>query len=295
MNKFVAMLLIAVLALGGSAFHFWRQRAADHERIATLQASLANAMADARVTASSPALEGPVTGAGSPTTRTGEVAASLIPEVASEARANAAAARAGLASPENLERARVLDRARVPIQYPDMGQALGLSPEEEGRLHDLLAQQQTNALQHLAAYPVSGETRSQFAARVVRENEAEIASMLGSKYSQWKEYKDELLSRNQVKDLGAVLRPSGMPLSDTQAEALIPVLVSARKRSYQLGGPIYSPANTQALVDAAANYLSPAQLDAYRQMVDRQQGVGVRPSFGRAPPVSGATATPATN
>lgn len=292
LNKVTAILLVALLALGVGTVQLWRQRVADHEQIANLQASLEKAVAEARVAAPSSIMEGQITGVEASTVPTGEASALVIPEVTSEARAIAPTARVRLASPENLERARVLDRARAPSQYPGVGQALGLSPEEEDRLYDLLARQQATALQHVADYASSGESRSQYAARIARENEAEVASLLGSKYAQWKEYKDELPSRRQVIDLEAVLRASSTPLSDAQARALIPVLALARKSSLQRGGPQYSPENRQALVDAASGYLTPEQLDAYSQMLDRQQGAGTRSNFGLAPPVPGASAMP---
>jgi hypothetical protein len=295
LNKTVTMLLLALLVVGGGAIHLWRQRIADHERIATLQASLDTANVAARVVAPSPTLAGPIKGVPAPTDTVAEASPSVLPaakkpsaDVASRAQADIVAIRARLDSPENMERVRLLDRARVPQKYPDVGRVLGLSPVEENRLYDLLAQQDTNTSRDLGAYSAgSGETRSQFAGRVVRQNEAEIESMLGSKYSQWKEYKDELPSRIQVKDLGVVLNAGGMPLSDTQAKSLVTALTSARKMPSQLSGP-YSQNDRQTLIDAAASYLTHDQLEAYRQMLERQQ----RPDM---PDVAGGRPTPGAN
>jgi hypothetical protein len=90
-----------------------------------------------------------------------------------------------------------------------------------------------------------------------------------------------------VKDLGVVLNAGGMPLSDTQAKSLVTALTSARKMPSQLSGP-YSQNDRQTLIDAAASYLTHDQLEAYRQMLERQQ----RPDM---PDVAGGRPTPGAN
>lgn len=300
MKSLVTFLLIAAVALGSIAIHLWHQRVADHEHIAALQVSLEQA-----TTAAVAAEPGPVASEmhtpsdeeapsrpHEPAASIGAVSPDPSAKAAHGAPLRGTATRALLGSPENIERMRTLARARVPSEYPDVGQALGLSAEEESQLYDLLAQHEANAVRDLDAHRTSGETRSQFAARQLRANEDEISAMLGGKYFQWKAYQEELPSRRQVKDLDVVLRASGTPLNDIQARSLVSALISAQERIHQLGGPIFSPEKRQALVDAASYHLSSDQLEAYRQMLERQQGTGSLPMFLGVPSSPNASAEP---
>ena len=142
----------------------------------------------------------------------------------------------------------------MPIEYPDVGKALGLSPDEVGRLYDLLT---------------------------AKANEDELASLLGSKYEKWQKYTTELLPRRQVSDLAAVLIAAGAPLSDAQRDSLLPAVVAAERsnsqeraakfgegsRSFVISR--FSPEANQKILDAAAAHLTPQQLESYRQLLER--------------------------
>jgi hypothetical protein len=151
-----------------------------------------------------------------------------------------------------------------------VGQVLNLKPEEVDGLFDLLAKHEANELESFGANAASREARFQSVAQQKQVNEAELVSLLGSKYSQWTEYKRDLPLRLQVRDLGAVLSANGTPLSDSQARLLLPALVSAKKQIDPRSAPL-SPERSRTLVEAASNYLSPDQVDAYRRMLNRQQ------------------------
>jgi hypothetical protein len=183
--------------------------------------------------------------------------------------------------PEDVERSRLLFRAQLSTQYPDVGKALDLSPDTVGQLFDLLARQDVDRRRELAAGPAAGESADQAFGRRIQSNEAELSSLLGDKYSQWREYKRELPVRQQVMDLKAVLDAGGIPLADARANSLRAALITTQKELdkeraaalVQAGGkpiPRYSPEGNLRLVDTASGHLSPQQLDAYREMLERQ-------------------------
>jgi hypothetical protein len=213
-------------------------------------------------------------------------------EIASRTRASIAATKSTMTSPENVERVRALNRARASSQYPDLGKALDLSPGDESRLLDLIAQHQTDAVPGMEAAQATGESASLAFVRLSQAREADIASLLGSKYPQWKAYLLEQPTRLQVKDLEAVLKANGTPLSDAQSTSLVSAIDSALKEYNQRNGPGESPEKRRVRVEAASRYLAPAQQDAYRQLLDRQLSALDRPPgtsvFDYVPRMSGA-------
>jgi hypothetical protein len=287
MKTVVVILSIALVGVGGGAIHLWRELDASRHRIDELQAQVEGLEASARRVAAMPPVSAappPVGDAAAakpaqPADRTAALAAALAAATANS-RENAEALRATMASPENQERARALFRSQLPVQYPDVGKALGLSPEEVERLFDMLAKQ--NAERSRAISGNGPDTGAQALARQMAGEQAELASVLGDKFDRWKEYNTQLPTRRQLKDLGAVLNASGAPLTDAQANSLIPALASVEKETTQQrmsqapqqGGLAvlnrYTPEANQRLVDAAAPHLTPQQLEAYRQMLDRE-------------------------
>jgi hypothetical protein len=273
MNKFAAILVIASLAVGGMAIHWWHQRNSDREQIAILEARIEAARAAALVTSSAPALEALNSRADGKTATVMPAGSAPSVEALSKPSTRVQVTREMLTSPEHVERVRALNRASAPSQYPDLEQALDLSPEEVNRLFDILSQRATNA----AAPPNAGESALQIFQREGQAREAEIAALLGSKYAQWKTYKQELPARHQVKDLEAVLDASGTPLSDERARSLVSAITSAVKAYDQQNGPGESPEKRRIRVDAASAYLSPQQQEAFRKMLDRQLSSSDRP------------------
>ena len=290
MKIIVSILSIALVGLGGGAIHLWRELESSHQQIADLQARLDAATAAAEALAVK--LPPPVASAAIPdqpgTTEppaTRDAPAST-PAPAPAIDESVAALREMIASPENRARTSKLMRAMLPTQYPDVGKVLGLSPEQVEQLFDLLARQQdeqSNLFRDRPEDPAAMQATAQKALAQRQASEAELASMLGSKYPQWQQYQQELPTRRQVSDLGTALNAGGMPLSDAQSKPLIAALVVEQKRisqeaaaTAQRGTGIsaamsrYTPENNQRMLDAASAYLTPQQLQAYQQMLERQ-------------------------
>jgi hypothetical protein len=280
LNRIQVALYVVVIALGGSSVYLWRQHTADLRQLEELQARLNGTVAEAGFAVSTSAAQ-------AATTHDAEVAVSSTPMVAlvheghdatrNTSELDRTRAVSAAKSPENVERTRVLNRAMQSLRFPDAGEALGLSPEQVSRIFDLLTKQDMSRIPLVR--PNGEMTDPQIVVRQAQENDAELAALLGSKLLQWKEYNRELPARIQVRDLGVVLNSTGDPLSDAQIRMLKSALISAQKQIEQLNGARFSPENTQILVNAASAYLSPEQLKAYHQMIDRQQGTESRSFF----------------
>jgi hypothetical protein len=257
MRATVAILSTALIALGGGAIHLWRQLDASRHQAADLQARVDATAAYARQAATiapSPSSPSPSSPLAEPSAATPVAALAALGKTTEE---SLAVARASFATrPEVVAGIKAIKRANMPILYPDVGKVLGLSPDKVERLYDLLTEQ---------------------------VNEDELASLLGSKYAAWQEYKTEVPTRRQVKDLAAVLSAAGMPLSDAQRDSLIPAVFAAERSNSQelavqsghvsISGPSrYSPQAVQRILDTAATYLTRQQLESYRHMLERAAG-----------------------
>jgi hypothetical protein len=190
-------------------------------------------------------------------------------------------------SPEAAARMRLTTRALIEQSNPDIGEALGLTPEEERKLLDLLVthQERTSAVFRTAPdgdTPATVEERGAALQARQQENDAELQAMLGSKYSQWKDYNESRAAWQQRRDLRAVLEANGMPMTEGQSRGLIAAL-SAEHRGINLqlreaasqSRPVsermrrYTPERRQQLLDAAAPHLGPQQLEGFRGMLER--------------------------
>jgi hypothetical protein len=170
---------------------------------------------------------------------------------------------------------------------PDVGEALGLTAEETNKLLELLAthQDSTSAVFNSSAEgnpPPSAEERSAALQAQQQANDAEMQAMLGSKYSQWKDYNETRSAWQQRRDLGAVLDAGGIPMTDAQSKSLITALATEQRYITQQnrdaanqGRPFsesmvrYTPERRQRLLDAASLHLTPQQVEGYRGMLER--------------------------
>jgi hypothetical protein len=293
-KKLVVILTTALILLGGAAIHFWRHLDASRQQTADLQAQL-EAMKAARQAAEASfaaqlkaAMNRPAAAAAAAIATPAAPPPANPAQVVARAEGLATALREQMASPEAQARTRATRRALMVQQYPDIGKELNLSEQEVSKFFDLLAQQETNlAADVLGGGPTDpASLQARMAKRQADQlaNEAELKTTLGSKYPQWQEYKETLPTRRQVTDLRAVLSASGSSLSDAQARPLITALAAEQKRIEQearesaMSGnrpalPMlqqYSPENTKRVVDAAAPYLNPQQLESFRQMRERE-------------------------
>lgn len=184
-------------------------------------------------------------------------------------------------APEMLQRANVQRRTFLAIDNPDIGEALGLEPEQVNALFDLISQQVLRLDSGTMSRNV-GEDPLQVYLRLQQANEAEIAALLGSKYPSWRQYQTEAPIREQMKDLKFVLDAENLPpLNQAAADAMRLELNRAQMQISQQHSTamatmrqaeFYTTENIQTLSEVASRYLTPEQLSAYKQMLARTAG-----------------------
>lgn len=274
---------IALVVVGGLAIHQSRLVDAADQRIADLEARL-NELPSQTLTATVPAPLPPAPAASVPQAEpaaTGESKPASQPETAAETILRVEElARLQRSSPEGIARRLETGRMLMRTSNPDVNEAVGLSTEEADRLFDLLAAQQEKSSEVFSEVrdAQNPDARSQLAARleVIRQgNEAELKELLGGKYPQWKDYEQNRSAWRQRRDLDAVLKATGIPLTPEQDRALIGALTAEyqniRNTRQASAAPFrqYAPEVQQRLVHAASAHLSPQQLESYRQMLER--------------------------
>lgn len=161
-------------------------------------------------------------------------------------------------------------RTQLTISHPDVGEALELSAREMDQLFDVLARQFSDMV--FASAGVAESDRVQALARRLEANHVELVALLGNKYPKWQSYSAELPARWQLKELDAALAPAGMPLTSAQVDSLVPMLTAAHdlNRQQRLAQPEQTdPGANRRLLEAAASYLSPQQLESFRQLLER--------------------------
>lgn len=184
--------------------------------------------------------------------------------------------------PEMVQKGLVHHRAFLPINYPDIGDALGLTPGQVNDLFDLFTQQVSRITSGNFGNGNVGDDPFQAYMRMYQANEAEIASLLGNKYPLWRQYQTETPVREQMNDLKIVLSAENLPpLNQTVADAMRTELNRARKEISQQHPPamatmrqvdLYTIENIRTLTEIASRYLTPEQLSAYKQLLERTAG-----------------------
>jgi hypothetical protein len=202
-----------------------------------------------------------------------------------------AAAPQAEASPEILQK-RAQARNKLMAAYPELATTLQLTPEQAEQFLDLLARQQVEIAELIAARP--GEIRdgvySQRLARDVNimelSDDAEQTALLEGKYPEWLQYQQDEIFRNPVDQLQGVLQRQGIGIADADADALVTALAAEQTRfskemARTSGSPGDSPrellqqqlhyaANNRQLVKVASRYLNTQQLEAYEQLLERR-------------------------
>jgi hypothetical protein len=274
----VAILCAALVALGVGVIHLWRQLDVSRHQVASLQAQVDPTAASAPQAATAATTAPTASPLAAPTVA---AAPAAPPTALTNANQVLAVATIRTQSPEGIADAKIFQRGKMPTEYPDVGKVVGLSPDEVTRLYDLLTEQAVRQLTLDTSVPGSLDAHAQ-------SERNELASLLGSKYEKWQKYTTELPTRRQMRDLAAVLSAAGTPLSDAQLDLLIPAAVAAdetntqeraakfgrRSKSFALSR--YSPEANQKMLSAVAGYLTPQQLESYRQMLERASGMESR-------------------
>jgi hypothetical protein len=310
MKKLVPVLMVVLAAVTLAAVYLWQELRDVRTQTSELRSQLAGlqsaqlAAAAAPVTASPADLQSivaPVTAPESAPIAAGALPATAAPAEKKTSDALASFAQQLLGTPEGQEMLKAQLRATLPMQYPDLGKELGLSPAETDKLFDILVKQQVSAAG--IGLNVLGGNGTQDAAamretqrqvqEIQRANQAELASALGDRMPKYEEYQKTLPLRRQVTQLQSALGTGNNALSDAQGKQLIAALAAEQKqiqleRSIAPVQPQQGPRDRQAVVeqqlqraaeenrrmiDAARTQLNPQQLASYTQMLEQQQNL----------------------
>jgi hypothetical protein len=291
-KKLVVVLAIAMIALGGGTIHLWRQLDAGHRQIADLQARLKDmeAALQASAAANAAAIARPV-----PAVANSPAAPAAPP--ARVAAANTASAPVEdmikqMTNPEGRDVRRGQLRMRLPQQYPDIGKWLNLSRDEENKLLDLIARQQSEESE-AALNPANRNIPAAEQIRSIQArhqaNDVELSALLGNKFAQFQEYQQTLPVHRQVSQLQAMLGSGADGMNDAQSRSLTTALVAEQLRINQerSGAPPATPGrtlqesmqeqqqrtaeNNRRLLEVASSKLNAQQLAGYRNMIEQQE------------------------
>lgn len=180
------------------------------------------------------------------------------------------------------------------LNYPGIGEELGLSQPETSALLDLLQQQIALLGGVPSDYAGGDELIRQEIDRAGRElrrmQAAELEALLGQdRFRRWQEYQSTLNERREVARLGTMI-PSSMPkmpeLSPAQASSLVATLIAERAnagaRAVIESGPKRVPLEQQQrdlealeatnarILQAARAYLSEQQLSGLQYVLNNQ-------------------------
>lgn len=182
-------------------------------------------------------------------------------------------------APEARDASRSMMRAMLQQMYPDLAAELGLSADEANRFLDLLGGMEDDAMEDAMALvegsPPGSAAREALLRRMEekqRAQEAQQSAMLGNKYPQWQNYQHMATARNEINDLRTVLSTSDNPLTDAQAQQLLPVIAEEQRRiERQERDWMTSPAAVQApnLMQASTTHALEAQ-QGLVELVSRQ-------------------------
>lgn len=305
MQKFTPVLVATTIAVGIVSVFLWQQLHEERARTAELQKRVtALELAQERRPvwpnrAQVPAAAGEQTATGPAVVQQGADGADAAPNRRAAARGAAAAmaanARDILQDPAARSGIAGLARQALAQRYPDLARELGLSPEQAGKLLDLLANNQLATLGSALGSRTDGSSpqdlRSTAQEAQLKQDE-EIRTLLGdAKAQQWKEYQDTLPARQEVARFRTSLEAGGQSLSQGQQRQLTSVLAAEQKRSSaeatqvaQITGSSTSrdPAaalaqniqrteeSNRRVLDSAAIFLNGQQLDALQAQQEQR-------------------------
>jgi hypothetical protein len=228
-------------------------------------------------------------------------------------------------------RALMRDQQKLALQqaYADLDLFLALTPEETERLLDVLAEQALRSMEQrptMAEWndgPPSEADLREWQRKMEeqrRQNEAELAAVLGTKYRDWQEYQQNGWSRSQVARLRQTLSLTNEPLRQDQIKPLAEAIAREQRdlfaaRAAPSRRPMQDPqtrmrlseemlertAQThQRIRDAVSGILSPAQLEQLQRQQEQElkaQELALRQQRARAErgaPVPGFRDLPGT-
>lgn len=205
-------------------------------------------------------------------------------------------------------------RMSMPARHPDVARVVGLEPAEVSRLFDMLADRELirpemriSPIQEVAGMP----ERARAALEQQVAEDADVATLLGSRYEAWLRYRQSQQTRVQVENLRRALLATGQPIADVIVDSLVEAL-DVEMRFDRLKGAIAqaevlamrTPASPEAVVegiadraatrnrlllDAAARWLTPEQLAVFSRQLDSQSALAAAVGSPRMPVQSSPT------
>lgn len=267
MNRSILLLASSTLIFGSASAYFWQgQRGGDERnaaletRVKELETTLAAAQSqpppsqpppqlavvaeppapvdDPKPAAKAPAKSAPkfaATGVGVVRNGTGN-ALIAAPSVFRVMRTDKL-----MEDPEYRAAMRSQQRMMMPARYPDLGEALGLQPEEVDKLMDLLTDQEMTGMENRPPIgengppdPAATQEWSKQMQQRQRDNEAQLAGLLGDAgLQEWKEYQQTLGARMQVKQLRGIMEGSSDPIRADQVQPLVDAMAAEQQRMLQ--------------------------------------------------------------
>jgi hypothetical protein len=135
-----------------------------------------------------------------------------------------------LEDPEARETLRRQQLTAMRYINADLAKTIGLSKDEEQKLHALLADQNLRMMEqtfHQDPNDIEGTARK--SADLMAQNEAELTQLLGaSRFEQYKNYQDSMPERMQVRHLRDRL-DSGVALTEDQEKRLVAIMREERE------------------------------------------------------------------
>lgn len=288
-NKFLAVLLVLVLALGAWCAVQWRQlQAARAQLAATEQAVQAETETRTVLTEKVKALEAQRARLGQDvdqftslvnTLRAKESAhasnfARLASPPASDAPTTADAGKGGdgakglggmlgkmMQDPAIKEMIRSQQKMVMQKMYGPLLKDLNLPSEQKDRFMELLLSQQMSAVENAGALFKEGDTDKTEAAKAMKDKQTELESnlktLLGDdKFAQYQDYTKTMAERMQLDQFRQQLDSGSLPLQEDQAKSLMQAMKEEREK--------VPPVVPSKVGDSPADYakaLSPENLD----------------------------------
>jgi hypothetical protein len=143
-----------------------------------------------------------------------------------------------LKDPEYRDLMRAQQKISMGRMYSDLEPLLGLTEDESDRLLDVLAEQQLRTMEQQPSMGFAGEQMDHAAIQkqqkkyeeLRRQNDAEVAQLLGPKFDEWKAYQTNGWSRSQVMRLRQTLSMSDQPLRQDQIKPLVEAIAYEQKQ-----------------------------------------------------------------
>jgi hypothetical protein len=200
-----------------------------------------------------------------------------------------------LKNPEFRQALRNQQRVAIESQFRDLPKVLNLSPEDADRVFDLLAEQSVRLIELQGRGPWSpdeGQSRQDSHRELRKQNEAELAQLLGGpNLNRFQEFRSTLQSRAEVDSVRNEMALGTEPLREDQVEPMVLLVNSELQRMNQelrdLGmsqtagvsaeqileetrSELAIAAN-QRIIDAARPILTSTQLAALKELYRRQR------------------------